>query len=124
MGVVASQISLQSVHFGPFYDYSIVPRPTTPPAWQMFQVLLVCFDHMHKWKESGFRNHGPMLWQPICEWYFWAWKYDMLAKMQCLCSGGKNEVSMRDYDPWFIPYGYEMDDWVGFWCTMQVLEPK
>ena len=52
-----------------------------------------------------------MLWQSISEWYFWAWKYDaydMLAKMQCLCSGGKNaknEVSMRDHDPWFIPYG-------------------
>ncbi|OEU19127.1 hypothetical protein FRACYDRAFT_237419 [Fragilariopsis cylindrus CCMP1102] len=31
-----------------------------------------------------------MLWHPISEWYFWAWKYDMLAEMQCLCSGGKN----------------------------------
>ena len=58
-----------------------------------------------------------MLWQPISEWYFWAWKYDMLAKMQCLCSGGKN-------NPWFISYGYEMDDWVVFWYTMLVLEPK
>ena len=65
-----------------------------------------------------------MLWQPISEWYFWAWKYDMLAEMQCLCSGGKNKVSMRDYGPWFIPYGYGMDDWVVFWCTMLVLEPK
>ena len=68
-----------------------------------------------------------MLWQPISEWYFWAWKYDMMAKMQCLgclCSGGKNKVSMRNHDPWFIPYGYEMDDWVVFWCTMLVLEPK
>ena len=65
-----------------------------------------------------------MLWQPISEWYFWAWKYDMLAKMQCLCSGGKNKVNMRDHDPWFIPYGYEMDDWVVFWCTLLVLEPK
>ena len=65
-----------------------------------------------------------MLWQPISELYFWAWKYDMLAKMQCLCSGGNNKVSMRDHDPWFIPYGYGMDDWVVFWCTMLVLEPK
>ena len=48
----------------------------------------------------------------------------MLAKMQCLCSGGKNKVSMRDHDPWFIPYGYEMDDWMVFWCTMLVVEPK
>ena len=24
----------------------------------------------------------------------------------------KNKVNMRDYDPWYIPYGYEMDDWV------------
>ena len=65
-----------------------------------------------------------MLWQPISEWYFWAWKYDMLAKMQCLCSGGKNNVNIRDYNLWFIPYGYEMDDWVVFWCTMLVVEPK
>ena len=65
-----------------------------------------------------------MLWQPISKWYFWAWKYDMLAKMQCLCFGGKNKLSMRDHDPWFIPYEYEMDDWVVFWCTMLVLEPK
>ena len=48
----------------------------------------------------------------------------MLAKMHCLCSGGKNRVSMRDHDPWFIPYGYEMDNWLVFWCTMLVLEPK
>ena len=48
----------------------------------------------------------------------------MLAKMQCLCSGGRNKVCMRDHAPWFIPYGYEMDDWVVFWCTMLVLEPK
>ena len=40
-----------------------------------------------------------MLWQSISEWDFWAWKYDMLAKMQCLCSGGNNKVSMRDHDP-------------------------
>ena len=23
---------------------------------------------------------------------------------------------MRDQDPWFIPYGYGVDDWVVFWC--------
>ncbi|OEU11426.1 hypothetical protein FRACYDRAFT_245994 [Fragilariopsis cylindrus CCMP1102] len=101
LGLVASQIFLQHLHFGPFYVYSIVPCPTTPPIWQMFQAL-----------------------QPISEWYFWAWKYDMLANMQCLCSGGNNKVSMRDHDPWFIPYGYGMDDWVVFWCTMVVVEPK
>ena len=110
MGSVASQILLQCVHFGLFYVYSIVPCPTTPPIWQMFQVLLVHFDHMRIWKVSGCSNHGPipflMLWQPISEWYFyWARKYDMLAKIQCLCSGGNNKVSMRDHDPWFIPYG-------------------
>ena len=43
MGAVASQTFLQHVHFGPFYVYCIVPRPTTPPIWQMFQVLLVYF---------------------------------------------------------------------------------
>ena len=47
----------------------------------------------------------------------------MLAKMECLCSGGKNKVCMRDWDPWFIPYGYEMDDLVVFWCTMLILGP-
>ena len=33
---------------------------------------------------------------------------------------------MRDHEPWFIPYGYwyGMDDWVVFWGTMLVLEPK
>ena len=59
MGAVASQISLQHVHFGPFYVYSIVPRPTTPPICQMFQVLLVYFDHVHIWKVSGCSDHGP-----------------------------------------------------------------
>ena len=48
----------------------------------------------------------------------------MLAKMHCLCSGGKNKVSMSDHDPWFIFYRYVMDNWVVFWCTMLVLEPK
>ena len=64
------------------------------------------------------------LWQPISEWYFWAWKYDMFAKMQYLCSGGKNKGSMMDCDPWLIPYGYRMDDRVVSWCTMLVLGPK
>ena len=31
---------------------------------------------------------------------------------------------MRDHDPWFIPYRYGMDDWVVYWCTKLVLEPK
>jgi hypothetical protein len=30
------------------FVYCFVPHPITPPTmWQMFQVLLVCFDHMH-----------------------------------------------------------------------------
>ena len=97
MDLVASQIFLQRVHFGPVYIYSIVPRPTSPPIWQMFQALLVYFDHIHIWKvylgvETMVRVLCLMLWQPIFEWYFWAWKYDMLAKIQCLCSGGKNKA--------------------------------
>jgi hypothetical protein len=48
----------------------------------------------------------------------------MLAEMQCLCSGGKNKVCMRDHDPWSIPYRYGMDDWVVLWCTILVLQPK
>ena len=127
MGAVASQIFLQHVHFGPFYVCSIVSRPTTTPIWQIFQVLLVYFDHMHIWKvllylgvETMVQFLFLMLWQPISEWHFWAWKYDMLAEMQfCVL-----EASIRDHDPWFIPYGYKMDDWVVFWCTMLVLEPK
>ena len=71
MGAVASQISLQSVHYGPFYVNSIVPRPTTQPIWQILQALLVYFDHAHIWKVSWCSNHGPipflMLWQPISE---------------------------------------------------------
>ena len=121
---------LHRVHFGPFYVYSIVPHPTTIPIWQMFQILLVYFDHIYVYME-GIWVFKPwsssfflMLWQPISEWYFWVWKYDMLAKMKCLCSGGKNKVCMRDHDPWFIPYGYKMDDWLVFWCTMLVLEHK
>ena len=47
----------------------------------------------------------------------------MLTKLQCLCSGGKNKVSMRDHDPWFILNGYGMDDWEVFLCSMLVLEP-
>ena len=88
MGSVASQIFLQRVHFGPFFVYSIVPRPTTLPIWQIFQALLVYFDHMYVYRE-GIWVFKPwsnflflMLWQPISEQYYWAWKYDMLAKMQ------------------------------------------
>ena len=47
MGAVASQIFLQCVHFGPFYVYSIVPHPTIPPIWQIFQVWLVNFEHSY-----------------------------------------------------------------------------
>jgi hypothetical protein len=60
MGAVPSQIFLHHVYFGPFYVYSVVPRPITPPIWQMFQVLLVCFDHMHIWKVSGCSNFEPI----------------------------------------------------------------
>jgi hypothetical protein len=48
----------------------------------------------------------------------------MLGEMQCLCSGSKNMVCMRDHDPWSIPYGYGMGGWVVFWCTRLVLQPK
>lgn len=87
-------------------------------------ILTICIYGRYLGVETMVRFLFLMLWQPISEWHFWAWKYDMLAKMQCLCSGGKNKVCMRDHDPWFIPYGYGMDDWVVFWCTMLVVEPK
>lgn len=87
-------------------------------------ILTICIYGRYLGVETMVQFLFLMLWQPISEWYFWAWKYDMLAEMQCLCSGGKNKVCMRDHDPWFIPYGYGMDDWVVFWCTMLVVEPK
>jgi hypothetical protein len=70
MGAVASRIYLQRVYFGPFYVYSIVPRPTTPPIWQMFQALLVYFDHMHIWKVSGCSDHGPIPFFDVVAAYF------------------------------------------------------
>ena len=93
----------------------------------MLQALLVYFDHIHIWKVSGCSNCGPLPFFDVVAAYFWMVLlgmeiHDILAKMQCLCSGGKNKVNMRDHDPWFIPYVYEMDDWVVFWCTMLVLD--
>ena len=87
-------------------------------------ILTICIYGRYLGVQTMVQFLFLMLWQPISKLYFWAWKYDMLAKIQCLCSGGNNKVSMRDHDPWFIPYGYEMDDWVVFWCTLLVLEPK
>ncbi|OEU12077.1 hypothetical protein FRACYDRAFT_244317 [Fragilariopsis cylindrus CCMP1102] len=91
--------------------------------------IMVVVDHHHisisKIADGPKRNYITprmqditSMFYPISEWYFWAWKYDMLAKMQCLCSGGKNKVCMRDHDPWFIPYGYEMDDLVVYIGTL------
>jgi len=60
MSTLPSQIFFQLVYFWPFYVYYIVLHPITPPIWQMFQALLVCFDHMHIWKVYGCSNHGPI----------------------------------------------------------------
>ena len=87
-------------------------------------VLIICIYGRYLGVQTLNQFHFLMLWQPFSECWFWAWKYDMLAKMQCLCSGGKNLVCMRDHDPWSIPYGYGMDGWVVFWCTILVLQPK
>ena len=121
---VSSQIFLQCMHFGSFYAYSIVTRPT-PPHHQYGKcskycwcILTIRIYEMYLGVETMIQFLFLMLWQPISEWYFWVWRYDMLAKIHCLCSGGKNRVSMRDHDPWFIPCGYGRDDWVVFWCTM------
>ena len=64
-----------------------------------------------------------MLWLPISECYFWAWEYVMLAKMQCLCSGGKNKVVWGIMILGSSPMGMR---WMTGWylCTMLVLEPK
>jgi len=48
----------------------------------------------------------------------------MLAEIQCFGSEGRNMVCMGDHDPWSIPYGYGMDDWLVFWFTILVLQPK
>ncbi|OEU06607.1 hypothetical protein FRACYDRAFT_254155 [Fragilariopsis cylindrus CCMP1102] len=70
MGAVASQIFLQSAHFGPFYVCSIVPRPTTPSIWQMFQalswcILIICIYGRYLGVETMFQFLFLMLWQPI-----------------------------------------------------------
>ncbi|OEU07128.1 hypothetical protein FRACYDRAFT_251907 [Fragilariopsis cylindrus CCMP1102] len=44
------------------------------------------------WSNSFFL----MVWQPISEWYCWAWKHDILAEMQCFCSGAKNKYCTTD----------------------------
>ena len=96
--------------------------PHTPPTWQMFQIMLVYIILI--WKVSGCSNHGPILFFLCCGSLFLNDTFghgNMLAKIKCLCSGGKNKVSMRDHDPWFIPYEYGIDDWVVFWCIMLVL---
>ena len=62
---------LQWVHVRLFYVYSIIPHTTTPPIWQMFQVLLVYFDHMHIWKVTGCSNHGPIPFFDVVAAYFW-----------------------------------------------------
>ena len=92
------------------------------------QVLLVYFDHMHILKVSWCSNYGPIPCFDVVAAYLWKilhlgmeiWHVGQNAR--CLCSGGKNKVSMRDHEPWFIPYGYRMDDWVVFWCTILFLE--
>ena len=131
MGEVASQIFLQCVHFGPFYVYSIVPRPTTPPIWQMFQVLLLmCIDHMHIRKVSGCSNHGTITFFDVVAAYFW-----MLLLGMGICYVGQKAMFVfwgQEYGSmvvWGImtlgssPIGRR---WMTGWylCTMMVLEPK
>ena len=119
-------IFLQYVHFRLFY-VSILLFPTPLPHTNManFPSIVGVFDHTHIWKVSGCSNHGPTtFWFCGSLMILLGMEIWHLAKMQCLCSGDKNKVSMRDHDPWFIPYGYGLDDWVVFWCTMLVLEPK
>ena len=90
------------------YFMSILLFPT-PPHHQYGKcskycwcILTICIYGRYLGVETMVQFLFLMLWQPISEWHFWAWKYDMLAEMQCLCSGGKNKVCMRDYDPWFL----------------------
>ena len=76
MGAVASQISLQSVHFGLFYVYFIVPHPTPPhPTTNMANVSGIVggfnpFVYMEGICGSLFLNdtfgHGNMTCWPKC----------------------------------------------------------
>ena len=102
--------------------YCSPPHHTPNSSKHCWCILTKCIYGRYLGVEIMVQFLPLLFWQPTSEWYFWAWKYDIMIKMQCLCSGGK--VSMRDHDPWFIPNEYEMDDWVVFWCTMLVLEPK
>ena len=106
----------------------LFPAPPHPQYGKFFKccwcVLTICIYGRYLDVETMVQSIFLMLWQPISERHFWAWKYDMLAEMKCLYSGGKNKVCMRNHAPWFIPYGYRMDDWVVSWCTILVLEPK
>ena len=104
MGTVASQIKcFATCAFSLFYVYSIFP---SPPHHQYGKcsnycccILIICIYGRYLGVETMVQLLFLMSWQPISEWYFWAWKYDMLGEKQCLCSGGKNKVSVRDHDP-------------------------
>ena len=104
------------------------PPHTPPPIWQMFQVLLVYFDHTHIWKVSGCSNHGPISFFDVVAAYFWMVLLGMeiwnVGQNAMFVFWRQNRVSMRDHDAWFIPYVYSMDDWVICFCTILVLEPK
>ncbi|OEU19147.1 hypothetical protein FRACYDRAFT_237438 [Fragilariopsis cylindrus CCMP1102] len=61
-------------------------------ALLVYFILTICIYGRYLGVETMVQFLSLMLWHPISEWYFWALKYDMLAEMLCLCSGGKNKV--------------------------------
>ena len=71
------------------------------------------------WSNSFFDVVAAYFWMALLGMEIWH-----VGRNAMFVSGGKNKVCMRDHDPWFIPYGYGMDDWVVSWCTMLVLETK
>ena len=100
---------------------SILLFPTPPHHTlnmrKCFQILLVCFDHMHIiWKVSRCSNHSPIPSFDVVIAPFWILLLSM--EIQWLCSRGKNMVCVGDYDAWFIPYGYGMDDCLVFYCVL------
>jgi hypothetical protein len=123
MGVLPTQIYFEQVNFRPIFCLLFCSMPQYE---KMFQIVLLCFYHVHVWNIFGCSNHSPIpffdsLFLSLSATSLGAWIYDVLAKMQCLCSGAKNIICMRDRVPWSIPYAYMKDNGVVFWCTKLIL---
>ena len=77
-------------------------------------ILTICIYGRYLGVETMVQFLFLLLWQPISEWYFSAWKYmTCWPKCNvCVLEARLRKVGVRDHDPWFIPYGYR-DGWLG-----------